>query len=75
MGIEESVLRKLRGLHPDKQREALRFIESLEQNGQELGERLSLKGIWAGLGCDITAEDIDQARREMWSGFPREDVL
>ena len=25
-------------------------------------------------GFDISAEDIDEARREMWGAFPREDV-
>lgn len=34
--------------------------------------RKSLLGLWKGL--DITKEDIDQARREMWGQFPREDI-
>lgn len=34
------------------------------------GPRKSLRGIWKGLG--ITEEEIAQARREMWSDFPRE---
>ncbi|HAZ47960.1 MAG TPA: hypothetical protein DDW76_00215 [Cyanobacteria bacterium UBA11369] len=33
--------------------------------------RKSLRGIWRGL--DITEDDINQARREMWANFPRED--
>ena len=32
----------------------------------------SLYGIWAGVS--ISAEDIDEARREMWGNFPREDI-
>lgn len=36
--------------------------------------RRSLRGLWADLDIDISAEEIDEARREMWSGFPREDV-
>lgn len=32
----------------------------------------SLLGLWKGL--DISAEDIDQARDEMWGNFPREDI-
>jgi hypothetical protein len=32
----------------------------------------SLRGLWQGL--DITAEEIDDLRREMWSDFPREDI-
>ena len=34
--------------------------------------RKSLLGLWKGL--DITEEDIEQARREMWGNFPREDI-
>jgi hypothetical protein len=31
----------------------------------------SLLGIWQGV--DIAAEEIDEARDEMWGNFPRED--
>ena len=34
--------------------------------------RVSLRGLWRGL--DITEEEIDQAREEMWSKVPWEDV-
>ena len=34
--------------------------------------RKSLRGLWRGL--DITEEEITEARREMWVGFPREDI-
>jgi hypothetical protein len=37
-----------------------------------LAPRKSLRGLWRGL--DITDDDIDQARREMWVAFPREDI-
>lgn len=32
----------------------------------------SLYGIWA--GTNVSEEDIDEARREMWGNFPREDI-
>ncbi len=32
----------------------------------------SLLGIWEGL--DLSEEDIDQARNEMWNNFPRKDI-
>ena len=32
----------------------------------------SLLGIWEGL--DLSAEDIDAARDEIWGNFPREDT-
>ena len=32
----------------------------------------SLRGIWKGL--NITAEEIAEARRQMWHDFPRRDI-
>lgn len=34
----------------------------------------SLWGVCRGLGPAPSAEDIDQARQEMWGVFPRDDV-
>lgn len=34
----------------------------------------SIKGLWADLGVSLSAEEIDEARREMWKNFPREDI-
>jgi len=34
----------------------------------------SLYGLWKDLNVDLSAEDIDAARRDMWGAFPREDV-
>lgn len=31
-------------------------------------------GILADLTIDLSAADIDEARREMWKNFPREDI-
>jgi len=36
--------------------------------------RKSLWGLCADLGAAPSAEEIDQARREEWANFPREDV-
>lgn len=36
--------------------------------------RKSLWGLWADLGPAPSAEEIDQARREEWANFPREDI-
>ena len=74
MSIEKSVLEKLLKLPVDKQKEVLAFVESLEKKADHRRCRRSLKGLWADLGVDISPEDIAEARREMWGGFPREDV-
>lgn len=36
--------------------------------------RRSLWGLWADLGPAPSAEEIDEARREVWGNFPREDI-
>ena len=74
MSIEKSLLEKLLKLPVDKQKEVLDFVESLEKKAGQRRSRRSPKGLWADLGLDISAEDIAEARREMWGGFPREDV-
>ncbi len=38
-------------------------------------KRESLYGLWKHYQIDLTAEDIDEARREMWANFPRTDLL
>ena len=49
------------------------FIEGLrtEQNKPVLE---SAYGILAHLNFRISAEDIDDARHELWNGFPRDDI-
>ena len=74
MQIEELVLKKLRILPPERQREVLDFVEFLEQKSAPKHPRRSPKGLWADFGVDITEEDIAEARREMWGNFPREDI-
>jgi hypothetical protein len=71
-----SVLEELRKLPP---RERLRVIaQALPELERELGEPAvplpSLRGLWKDLDFDISAEEIDEARREAWAGFPREDI-
>ena len=74
MSIEKSVLGKLLKLPVDRQKEVLDFVESLEKKASQHHSRRSLKGLWADLEVNISADDIAEARREMWGGFPREDI-
>lgn len=74
MNLEQVVIEKLRVLPPDKQQEALDFIEFLEHKTAVKQPRRSMEGLWADLQVDLTEEDIADARRELWGNFPREDV-
>jgi hypothetical protein len=65
MSIEKSVLEKLLKLPPEKQKQVLEFVEFLENKPRPVGRRRSVKGLWSGLGAEVTAEDIAEARREM----------
>jgi len=44
----------------------------LAQKGDDAQPKRSLYGLWE--GDSVSAEDIDEARREMWGNFPREDI-
>jgi hypothetical protein len=71
MTVEQQVLEKLRELPPDKQEEVLAFVSQLQKKSGN-GPRLSLLGLWANLDVKVSAEDIAEARREMWGSFPRD---
>jgi hypothetical protein len=75
MTIEEKVLEKLRDLPPDKQKAVLDFVESRKRDSGKSTTLLSLEGLWADLDIHLTEEDIAEARREMWSNFPRDIKL
>ena len=71
MTIEELVIEKLKKLPPEKQKEVLEFAESLGTGGAPKPLK-SLEGLLEDLHVSITAEDIAEARREMWGSFPRD---
>lgn len=72
MNIEQNVIEKLRQLPVEKQQELLDFAEFLHQKNAIKPKLQSIKGLCADLKIDITEEDIDRAREEMWGNFPRE---
>mgnify|MGYP001048605620 CR=1 FL=1 len=72
----DTVLNMLRQLPP---RERLKVIaQALPETERDLSEHprplKSLRGLCADLGPAPSAEEIDQARREAWANFPREDI-
>ncbi len=73
-GLEQTVLDKLRHLPPEEQREVLDFVEFLHERRRQTPFR-GVKGLWADLDVQIGADEIDEARREMWGRFLREDIV
>lgn len=82
MSQEELLLERWRTLSPTKQQQLLSIAEqfAIADHAQRpmlassVGRR-SLQGLWANLGIDITEQDLRDVRQEMWSEFPREDLL
>jgi hypothetical protein len=73
----EQVVSLARQLPPvEKIRLIERMVPEIERDmlGQRPLKRKSLLGLCADLGPAPSAEDIDEIRREMWAGFPREDI-
>lgn len=72
MSIEQQVVEKLRGLPPEKQKEVLAFLDTLQQGSAANAPKRRLLGLWEDLNTHVTEEDIAEVRREMWGRFPRD---
>jgi len=73
MTVADKILQMMEELPPEKQQELLDFAERLLRRHAEALPRRSSRGLWAGLGIDISEKDIEDVRREIWAGFPRDD--
>jgi len=74
MAVAEQILEMVDALPPERQKEVLHFAEFLANRYAAKRARRSSRGLWADLGVEITEKDIEEARREMWANFPREDI-
>ena len=73
----EEALDLVKQLSPvDKARLIERIVPDIERELTAIqpAPRKSLWGLCADLGPAPSAEEIDQARREEWANFPREDI-
>ncbi len=74
MNLEQEILKAVRALPADKKRE---FLDQVKRLGDEATQprkpRKSGRGLWADLNIDLSADVIDEARREMWKTFVRDD--
>ena len=73
MTSEEALLEKFKILPPNLKQEAIHFVESLQTKLANKQKRQISLGIGEDLGIEISSEGIDEARKEMWGNFPRED--
>jgi hypothetical protein len=74
----EQVFNLARLLKPSDQARLISHLAEVIENTFEIQEisppaRRPLRGLLADLGPAPSAEDIDEARREMWGNFPRDD--
>jgi hypothetical protein len=76
VSLDEVVVQALQLSALDKVRLIERVVAVLEQDlaAPEGAPLLSAHGILAHLGPAPSAEEIDEARREAWGTFPREDI-
>lgn len=81
MSLIVEINNRIAALSPEQQREALELIEKLAAQPREQDaaheahdDRPTLKGATAGDGKpSISVEEIEAARREMWSDFYDDD--
>jgi len=66
----ESVFENLEKLTPENQQKVAEYIASLQ--GNQPVAMINPWGLFSNHGLHITAEEINESRREMWSSFPRE---
>jgi hypothetical protein len=74
MSLEHAIQQIVHGLPVDKQRELFDLASRLQAESTKKPPFKSIEGLWANLGISLSAEEIDESRREMWRGFPREDI-
>lgn len=68
--IEDQILEELRKIPPDKRPEVLKAVQELRRKYASHERRKSMIGMFADLGVHITAEEIDELRRELWGVSP-----
>ena len=74
MSLEQAILEAVRTLPVEKQQEVLNHAARLRD---EAGGKIpfkSVKGLWADLGISLSAEEIEENRRDMWRNFPTDGI-
>ena len=74
MSLEQAILEAVRTLPAGKQQEVLDHVARLRVEAGSSIPFKSVKGLWADLGTSLSAEEIEENRRDMWRNFLREDI-
>ena len=69
MSLEQSILEVIRTLPPEKQQDVLRHAHRLREETAAREPFRPVKGLWADLRISLSAEEIEENRREMWKGL------
>lgn len=72
MTVIENVVQRLAALPPGSQIEVLDFVEFLAKKSGVQQSLFNPEGLWAGQSVDVSAEDIAEARAEMWGKYEHE---
>lgn len=69
MSTAELIAQKTSVLSPEKQQEVLDFVEFLQLREAPTRTLCGIDGLWQGF--DLSSDDIEKTRRELWGDFPR----
>jgi hypothetical protein len=73
--LEDVVREKMQSLSPEQRRRVLDFVESLAVHDDETANPGDdLYGLWEEFNISVTPADLAEARREMWSNFPKSNI-
>ena len=68
----ELIAQKTSALSPEKQQEVLDFVEFLQLREAPKRPLRGLDGLWQGF--DLSSDDLEKTRRDLWGDFPRTDI-
>jgi hypothetical protein len=74
MSLEQAILEAVRALPAEKQQEVLNNAARLRDGAAKKMPFKSVRGLWADLSVSLSADEIEDNRRDMWRNFPREDI-
>jgi len=70
--LDQIIYKKVRELPADRQQQVLEFVEFLEGKAaaDPRCKRRNIIGLLSDFNTDITEEEINELRSEMWGTFP-----